>query len=359
MNLNAVISDHLARGGKGALVTIAEKNGSAPRDEGAQMFVTARGEIFGTIGGGSMEARASLEAVQAIETGHHRMFHCKMDGKNAAEEDMICGGNIGIFIEPLEERHREVYEAASNAIKRTTHGFIVTRYSETGLTKSFISNTRTVVGDPLDEETKTLIPTSGERLIATDGLIVAPILSRSRLYIFGAGHVSQHICRIASMVNFDVTVVDDRDDYSNAARFPEARETVVEDFNSVFEHLSFSGSEYIVIVTRGHKHDTFVLEQVLEQSTRYIGMIGSRRKTAMVFDHLKNQGFDNTLLERVFAPIGLDIGAETPEEIAVSIVAELIRTRNLPNAEQNLSMKRVSHEAPRHHPPDHHKVLFG
>ena len=316
-------------------------------------------KTFGTIGGGSVEAQACLEAIKVIETGHYRMLHFKMDGKSAAEENMICGGNVSIFIEPVEERHKEVYEAVTNAIKRDAKGFVVTRYSEAGLLKSFLLDIETVVGDPLDNGTKEHIFATREGLIVSDGLIVVPILFRSCLYIFGAGHVSQHICRIASMVNFDVTVIDDRDDYSNATRFPEAHETIVKDFSAALDQLPFSGGEFVVIVTRGHKHDALVLERVLKRPARYVGMIGSRRKTRMVFDHLISKGLDGVLLAQVFAPIGLDIGAETPEEIAVSIVAELIQTQNRPNMEQTLSMKQVSYEAPRHHSPDHHKVLFG
>ena len=298
MNLNGIIADHLARGEKGALATIVEKTGSAPRNEGTWMFITAEGRIFGTIGGGSVEAQACLEAIKVIETGHHRMLHFKMDGKSAAEDNMICGGNVSIFIEPVKERHKEVYEAVSNAIKGNAEGFVVTRYSEAGLSKSFLLDIETVVGDPLDNVMKEHIFAAREGLIVSDGLIVVPILFRSCLYIFGAGHVSQHICRIASMVNFDVTVIDDRDDYSNAARFPEARETIVKDFSAAFDQLSFSGSEFVVIVTRGHKHDALVLEQVLKRPARYVGMIGSRRKTRMVFDHLKSKGVMMPFLRR-------------------------------------------------------------
>jgi xanthine dehydrogenase accessory factor len=360
MNLNGVIADHLARGEKGTLATIVEKTGSAPRDEGAWMFITAEGKTFGTIGGGSVEAQTCLEAIKVIKAGRHRMLHFKMDGKSAAEENMICGGNVSIFIEPVEERHKEVYEAVSNAIKINARGFVVTRYSEAGLLKSFLLDMETVVGDPLDNGTKEHIFATREGLIVSGGLIVVPILFRSCLYIFGAGHVSQHICRIASMVNFDVTVIDDRDDYSNAERFPDARETIVKDFSAAFDELPFSGSKFVVIVTRGHKHDALVLEQVLKRPARYVGMIGSHRKTRMVFNHLRDKGLDDALLAQVFAPIGLDIGAETPEEIAVSIVAELIKTSNQQGTGLNLSRQEaVNDKALHHHSPDHHKILFG
>jgi xanthine dehydrogenase accessory factor len=135
---------------------------------------------------------------------------------------------------------------------------------------------------------------------------------------------------------------------------------IAEDFDTAFEHLPFYGSEYVVIVTRGHKHDALVLGHVLKRPTRYLGMIGSIRKTKMVFGHLKAKGFDERLLTQVYAPIGLDIRSETPQEIAVSIVAELIKVRHRPEAEREPSAARSGRpEGRSHHSPDHHKILFG
>ncbi|OPY68479.1 MAG: putative xanthine dehydrogenase subunit A [Syntrophorhabdaceae bacterium PtaU1.Bin034] len=362
MHLNGVISDHLAKGEKGAVVTVVEKAGSAPRDQGAQMFVASEGRIFGTIGGGSVEAAACREAVEVIRTGRHRIVSVKMDGADVIEEAMICGGKVNIFIEPVDERQKGVYEAVVNAVKRDAKGFVITRYSESGLLKSFLGSDGTVAGDPLDEETIDRVSRTGKRVIASDGMIIVPILVGSPLYIFGAGHVSQHISRIASMIDFDVTVIDDRDDYANHARFPEAKETVVGEFGTVVEDLPFSGREYVVIVTRGHKHDALVLGEVLKRPTRYVGMIGSHRKTMMVFDHLLAKGLDVTHLTRVFAPIGLHIGAETPQEIAVSIAAELIEVRQRPEAIPAISARstRIAESPKSHsHSTDHHKVLFG
>ena len=129
------------------------------------------------------------------------------------------------------------------------------------------------------------------------------------------------------MVDFNVVVVDDREDFANRERFPEAQEIIVDDFQRVFESLRFHGNEYVAVVTRGHKHDALVLEEVLKRPTRYVGMIGSRRKSALILDHLRQKGIDEDALKSVHAPIGLDIEAETPQEIAVSIVAELIEAK--------------------------------
>jgi xanthine dehydrogenase accessory factor len=128
-------------------------------------------------------------------------------------------------------------------------------------------------------------------------------------------------------VDFNTVVIDDRPDFANRERFPEAQEIIVDDFRKVFQRLTFYGNEYVAIVTRGHKHDALVLEEVMRRPTRYVGMIGSKRKNRLILDHLKAKGFEEAALAAVHAPIGLGIRAETPQEIAVSIVAELIAVR--------------------------------
>ncbi len=360
MNLNGIISDHLARGEKGALATVTERVGTAPGEDGARMFVASEGKIYGTIGGGLVEADVRLAAMDVIATGRHRMLHLRMDGKGVGDGEMICGGNLSVFIEPIDERQRELYDAIRNVTKRDAKGLIVTRYTDARLFKSLLHSDGTVAGDPLDHTVTARLSVNAERPVMEDGLIAVPILTRSRLYIFGAGHVSQYISRIADMTHFDVTVIDDRADYCNEVRFPEAKEVIVDQFGAVFQRLPFHGGEYVVIVTRGHKHDALVLGHVLERPTRYVGMIGSARKTKMVYGHLKAKGVDERLLTKVYAPIGLDIRSETPQEIAVSIVAELIKVRREPEAGRVTSATRPAGiDGRSHHSPDHHKILFG
>jgi xanthine dehydrogenase accessory factor len=362
MDLDGVIFEHLERGGKGVLVTIVDKEGSAPRDEGARMFVTSGNKIFGSIGGGSAEAEACREAAEVLKEGRHRMLHVGMAGKDVTDGDMICGGNVSIFLEPVDAGHRAVYDAVRFAMRKAAKGFVVTRYSEAGLFKSFLGENGTVVGAPVDAEIIELLMNAGGQPVFSEGLIAVPIRIECPLYIFGAGHVSQHICRIAAMVDFGVTVIDDRGEYCNKVRFPDARSVIVDDFSTVFDYLPFSGIEFAVIVTRGHQHDMTVLEQALKKPTRYVGMIGSRRKTMMIFNHLTKRGFDEVLLGSVFTPIGLDIGSETPQEIAVSIVAQLIEVRHRPEVVPDLSPQptgNAERPAGRPHRPGRHKIMFG
>ena len=158
-------------------------------------------------------------------------------------------------------------------------------------------------------------------------IFLEPVLPPASLYIFGAGHVAVNLYKFASSAGFDVTVVDDRDTYANRERFPDAKEVIAEDFDQATARLSPSESAYIVIVTRGHRDDMRVLRWAVQTPARYIGMIGSKRKTIAVFRELTKEGLSPKLFERVHAPVGLDIGAVTPEEIAIAITAVLIANR--------------------------------
>jgi len=174
-----------------------------------------------------------------------------------------------------------------------------------------------------------------EEEVAGDGMLcggtmdifIEPILSEPTLFIFGAGHISLSISKIAKIVGFKVIVVDDRAELANAERFPEVDQLFAENFSEVFSKLKVNRSSYIVIVTRGHKFDEKVLEWAIKSEACYLGMIGSKKKNNTIFSNLQSKGVSKKLLETVHAPIGLEIHAETPEEIAVSIMAEIIKVR--------------------------------
>src|SRR5580704_17857598 len=158
-------------------------------------------------------------------------------------------------------------------------------------------------------------------------IFLEPILPTADLYIFGAGHIAFSLYRAAQNAGFVCTVIDDRELYANRARFPEAREVIAEDFDQSMAKLAINDSSYIVIVTRGHRDDMRVLRWAVQTPARYVGMIGSKRKVIEIFKTLQQEGIPEHLFDRVHAPVGLDIGAITPEEIAVAITAELIAVR--------------------------------
>ena len=158
-------------------------------------------------------------------------------------------------------------------------------------------------------------------------IYIEPVLPAATLYIFGAGHVAWNLYKVARLAGFDVVVTDDRETYANRERFPDARDIYADEYERVMSQLAPNESSYIVIVTRGHRDDMRVLRWAAETPAKYVGMIGSQRKTIAIYKELEKEGIAADKLARVYAPVGLDIGAITPEEIAVSIVAELIALR--------------------------------
>lgn len=158
-------------------------------------------------------------------------------------------------------------------------------------------------------------------------IFIEPILPPAELYLFGAGHVSLNVSLAAGRAGFDVTVIDDREAYASRERFPDAKEVIADDFDRVMARLNPSETSYILIITRGHRDDMRILRWAVQTPAHYIGMIGSKRKTISIFRELTKEGLSPQLFERVHAPVGLDIGAVTPEEIAVAITAELIGVR--------------------------------
>jgi xanthine dehydrogenase accessory factor len=176
-------------------------------------------------------------------------------------------------------------------------------------------------------------------------IFVEPVIPQPHAYIFGGGHVSKSISKVASLAGFSTVIIDDRETYSNAERFPEAEATYADEYEAVFPQLPINSSSYLVIVTRGHRDDMRVLRWAVTTPARYIAMIGSKRKTISVIHELEKEGLSRELFEKIFAPMGLDIGAESPEEIAVSVVAEMIAARRMPEGEWRQASKSIfAHE---------------
>jgi xanthine dehydrogenase accessory factor len=323
------INDYLMHGKQGALATIISRVGAAPRDAGAKVFIGDDGKIFGSTGGGCMEAEIWRHARSLIKSGAIKILHYSLSGAQVEDGGMICGGNVDILIEPVTGNHKEVYEEVLRCISESKQAFMVTSISGFSRSKSLILKSGEVIGDPVpipSGETGKYF--SEKKPSLTDGFLIEPVISSPKLFIYGAGHISQYISRAAKMVDFHVTVIDDRASFANRERFPEADEVIPEDFRTVLMKTGPCYNGYAVIVTRGHKHDALVLEEVLKKPLRYIGMIGSKRKVKIIYDNLEKKGFGRKLLKTVHAPIGIDIGAETPQEIAMSIVAELIKVRS-------------------------------
>ncbi|HWR41708.1 XdhC family aldehyde oxidoreductase maturation factor [Sporomusa sp.] len=335
------VVDLLSCGESIVLATIFQSAGSAPRSAGAKMVVRADGSIIGTVGGGRLEAETIVLAKKVMECRRSVIQAFDLTGTDAAGVGMICGGAGEILLDYIDagnaENHK-VFEAIVSNMDKAQKAWLITELAEEPADgkirqQCLVEHDGTVIGSFQCEPEFMAKLSSGPAKISIhadikDGrrFIVEPIRTTGVVYLFGAGHVSQQIARLTDMVGFNTIVLDDRSTFANKERFPKAEIVVIDTFKPLPE-LVINKDSYLVIVTRGHLHDSIVLEQALRTTAGYIGMIGSKKKRDKLFQALEAQGFSKEDLKRVYSPIGIDIYAETPEEIAVSIVAELIKAR--------------------------------
>ncbi|MDI6762688.1 MAG: XdhC family protein [Thermodesulfobacteriota bacterium] len=336
-----------------ALATIINRVGSAPREAGAKYLVKKDGTAVGSIGGGCVEADVWQEARKVIERGEGSILHFKLTSEQLADGGLICGGNIDIFLEPLREDSLNIYREVLRVRQQGGAGILATVISVDSASqkregvKVFIKASGEKTGSLFaGEELERRILGEAERLLRVKKIevmtvssaetanhwkkveiLLEPIYSEPTVYIFGAGHISQQLVPLVKKVHFKTVVIDDREMFANRDRFPEADEIIVSDFKKSFEQITIDNSSYIVIVTRGHLYDGLILEMAVKTEAHYIGMIGSKKKIQTLYQILLNKGIPKEALDKVHAPIGLDINSETPEEIAVSIVAQLIMKR--------------------------------
>lgn len=203
------------------------------------------------------------------------------------------------------------------------------------------------------EKPKHLTFSLGQDAAYDEGLIcggqlnvfVEAVIPQPRAFIFGAGHISKSLSKVARLAGFETVIIDNREAFANRERFPESDEVFSDEYEDVFPKLAINSTSYIVIVTRGHRDDMRVLRWALDTPAKYIAMIGSKRKTISVVHELEREGVPREAFERIFAPMGLEIGAVTPEEIAVSVVAEMIAVRRAPTSDWKSGCKSVfAHE---------------
>jgi xanthine dehydrogenase accessory factor len=326
------------------LATVIGHSGSTPRSVGTKMVVRPDGAIIGTIGGGLVEFHAQKLAREVFKTGKALTETVAFTGADAASTDqMICGGRMEILLELIiadPENLNEMKELIV-AMQKGHKGFLIKALDSTGeavrrMEWCLVHNDSVTLGTfPCPASLITSL--TGEAAKSKQPLAVTvedkrffvePTVLPGTVFLFGAGHVSRPVAELASLVDFQSVVLDDRAEFANAERFPKADQVkVIPSFPQAFEGLEIGRDSFLVILTRGHLHDKTVLEQALKTDAGYIGMIGSRRKRDLIYQELLTKGFSQADLERVHAPIGLAIGAETPEEIAVSIIAELIQVR--------------------------------
>ena len=248
------------------IAKVVDTHGSTPRSIGAWLLMKQDGESFGTVGGGSLEAAVQKICRETFTTKENQIFHFHLNEADQMNLDMRCGGDADVSIEYYSGESVEEYK-----------------------------------------DTFTVLP---------------------KAYIFGGGHVGKAIEPLLRYVDFSTIVLDDRFEFANAERFPDAAQVIViEAYEKAFEQIEIDENSYIIIVTRGHRGDYAVLRDAIEKNPAYIGMIGSKKKVFAMFDRLREEGVSQEVIDKIYSPIGLKIKAETPEEIAVSVVAEMISVR--------------------------------
>ncbi len=306
------------------------------------MTVFADGSGAGTLGGGCVEAAVKRRALQAMATGQACIEWFELADDYGFDDGLICGGRMAIAIEPAgEPQTQQYFESMLELLSAGNGGLeLIAIDSDNrfglelcarllfGKDGQLVAMLRT---GPLPDELAAVVAGKRGRHKPWDeaGVAFVPISARCRLVLIGAGHIAQAVAELAAKVEFDVWVVDDRSEFACQERFPTAKRIVLEEIGEATRSLQTDARTYCVIVTRGHRHDELALLNLVRKPLDYLGMIGSKRKVRLIFLDLLAAGIEPELLERVHAPIGLDIGAHTVPEIAVSIVAELIEHRNV------------------------------
>ena len=316
------------------LATLVASSGSTPVPAGAAML-TREGDAMpvGTVGGGCVEGDVLEVSRRMLESGERSLLRRFILTEDHVESGMLCGGTIDILVEVIPESAEPLYSELCAREEAGEDSAIVTLLGPGGMVRKKVLVKPDGPFDPVPasvaEEVPGAIARQGVARIATgDGeAIIEPVLAPQEVIVFGGGHVGKSVSRSAALAGFRVTVIDDRPEFANRERFPEAARTIAVRFDLAWKELRIRPTTSIVIVTRGHKFDEGVLEEAVRTGARYVGMIGSRKKAAATFAHLKARGCPQDLLAKVHAPIGLSIGAMTAEEIGISITAELIAAR--------------------------------
>lgn len=352
-----------ADGGRSfAVATVLRAEGSTPQKAGAKAAIEANGKIWGTIGGGSVEAEAQRRAIETCRTRQPVAFDFFLEGGRAADVEPICGGMMRVLIDPTAAKDRAAYGQAAEAFRLRKRGVVITTIgahsgvsgfgvppsggkepTEVGTTNVEVKvqwlaeeELCAEIGFPdanavracLVRETPQAFVGDPQPSGARIEVLVEPIVPWPLLLIAGGGHVGQALARQAVLIGFDVVVVDDRPEFTDPALFPEGVTTRCGDIAKEIAGSPIAADTYVVIVTRGHQHDAEALAACIHKPAAYLGMIGSKRKVALMRRHFIETGLaTEEELNRVFAPIGLGIGAVTVPEIATSIAAQLIAVR--------------------------------
>ena len=321
-----------------ALVTVVAVRGSTPRDVGSKMAVLPDGSIVGSVGGGVLEARAIEQARGCIAEGSSGSLEVELTGADTHGCTPVCGGVADLWIVHVADT--SLFEAA---LSRLDEGRGIVLASLRGrrragaarggprCTAVLDADGALIAGraDPADAALAARAASAGRAVLSEDASrFYDPVLPPERLLVLGGGHVGRAVAAFAAGLDFQVTIADDRSGFADPDRFPKNVEVLQGAYPDLIERFPFGPSTYALVVTPGHLSDLDCARAVLKKEHRYLGIIGSRRKVRMVMEQLVSEGYDRGRVEALYSPVGIDIGAETPGEIAISILAEMIAVRH-------------------------------
>ncbi|MDL2217573.1 XdhC family protein [Christensenellaceae bacterium OttesenSCG-928-M15] len=323
----------LQSGENAVLCSVIASSGSAPRGAGAKMIVYENGKTFGTIGGGAVEHVSTQLAVNVHKTGKSAEESFRLRKNDVADLGMICGGDVTVYF--------QYFSAADEAARDMLKGMVELLCGDEDAWLILALEGQAVAGMGVYDEKhgirytdaialEELKPLLKGAAVLTDGDIryyVEPLVQSLTVYIFGGGHVSQELVPVIAHVGFRSVVFEDREEFAHKELFPGVAHCVIGDFEDFQKEVSIRQQDYIVIMTRGHQADYDVLVQALRTQAAYIGLIGSRHKMALTRKRLMDEGFVEADMKRIHNPIGVEILAETPAEIAISIAGEMIQAR--------------------------------
>ncbi len=335
------LSERLARGERIALAEILETVGSGPQEAGAAALFAARRLVDGTVGGGALEAAARRAASRALRTGEPTIFDRALDGRDLAEDEEVCGGRVKVLVDPRPGKDKKVFAALARSLAKGRRGVLATMIATSPGGRTVVKRDWIEASSPsaLDREIVAAFADGRPRLARVrvptrpgaapeELLFIEPVFPPCRLVIAGAGHVGRAVAHLGSFLEFEVTVIDDRRAFANRVNLPDADTIVCADIGAALRKIPVSRDTYIVIVTRGHRHDTEALRACIHSGAGYIGMIGSRSKIALQREEFIRRRWATAAdFDRVHAPVGLPIRSKSVPEIAVSIAAQLVLAR--------------------------------
>ena len=346
-------SEEAAAGNGMVVATVVRTSGSTPQKPGAKLLVRADGSGVGTLGGGCVEGDIWFAASQLLKSGGPaEMRDYELNEDLAAQDGLVCGGTMYFLLDPIRDEanpngtktdpdFNDEVLAAYDGGAPVAVASLMKAPEGSGLTvgsQLLVRENGSTAGSLGDEKLDARASVEARRLMAmgkNDYIVtesgaeffIEAYTTPPTLVLAGGGHVSRAISNIATTLGFRIFVIDDREEFSNADRFPEAEQTVVSDYASGFKKLPIGTNSFIVIATRGHRYDTAATAAAMRTPASYVGLLGSRRKTILIYEELFAQGFTMEQVKSVRSPIGLSISARTPEEIALSIMAEIVAFR--------------------------------